>query len=81
MAYEFGSTTVVLEGNLSVEDIEGFKEAFEAWCDKAKTPKVDLQKCLHIHSAGVQFLMKTKCEIVEWPPSSEWTMWLKAGLS
>ena len=81
MAVEVRDDGLVVMGNVSIEEVEAFAEALDSVETNADGRlRVDLGECLYLHTGAVQLLMKKQCEVMAWPQSSEWTLWLKAGL-
>lgn len=79
MAVEVQDGQLIIEGMVPVEEVEDLVEALES-LDPNEPASVDLSKCLHLHTAGVQALRIRRCKVIAWPEASEWTEWLKAGL-
>lgn len=79
MSVEIREGQVVIEGTMSVEEVEGLVAVLDE-LGSAERARVDMSNCLHMHTAGVQVLRNRHCEVIAWPKVSEWTEWLRAGL-
>jgi hypothetical protein len=68
---------IQVEGRVSAEAVDDLLETLDA---NPTARAVDLSGCTHLHTAGVQLLMRRGLEVAQWPASSAWTEWLKSGL-
>jgi hypothetical protein len=50
---QLGSRTAVLEGVVTVEDAE----PLAAWLRRTTSPRVNLRRCTHLHTAALQCLL------------------------
>lgn len=81
MAVEITEDRLKIEGYLQAEDLEALDEALRGLEEGEKKPSVDLSECIHMHTGGVQMLMKQGLTIVAWPEASDWTDWIRSALS
>ena len=66
MPLQLGSQTAVLEGVVTVEDAE----PLAAWLRRTTTPRVNLRRCTHLHTAALQCLLAGGVK-VSVPPSDD----------
>lgn len=69
--------TVRVSGRVPAEGVDDLLAALDA---APEARRVDLSSCEHLHTAGVQILMRRGLEVVAWPEPSEWTAWLRSGV-
>lgn len=73
------SDDIVLDGNLGIEEIDALDAALSEH-PKGDGARLDLSKCTHLHSAAIQLIVRRRLAISNWPASSEWSEWLRAGV-
>ncbi|MEL6185197.1 MAG: hypothetical protein AAFU79_11285 [Myxococcota bacterium] len=77
MSTELRDGVLHVEGKIPVDQVEGLLETLEG-CEPGL--RVDLSKCLHLHTAGVQALRSCGAKVIAWPEPSDWSQWLEAAL-
>lgn len=77
MLFEVRDEVLHIEGKIPVDQVEGLLTVLE---EGGEGQRVDLSKCIHLHTAGVQALKYCAAQVIAWPPSSEWRLWLETAL-
>lgn len=81
MSVEVLESAVRITDKVQIEALDELVQAVDTYLDQGhKEVRVDLSECLHLHTGAVQLLMKRRARVIAWPPPSEWTEWLRAGL-